>query len=444
MKKTLSFLLIAGMVLASFAGCSGGQSEAPAESQTPASSEAAPSSGAPAPGEQTVIEYIDHFNEETKVNGVTAVIEKFEAKYPQYKVEAAHTSSDTFLDQIRTRVAAGDPYDVFMGILTDFSELVDKGEILPLEDQPFTSRINEATLEPETKDGHIWAIPTSTSIGGVYYNKKVFEEQGIKAPTTRSEFKAACEKLQAAGIIPISGGYMQGNVVLDNVQWVCHPLWQTMGENDINRKIMDGEAKFADSKAYLEGLKVWNEIELDFMDANELSVDRSERVIQLANGTLGMLASGSWSVGDIRTAAPDGEFGFIPVCVFEEVEKNGVILANDDGFMISAKAKNLEGALAYMDFLTSEEGAKAWLEKSKTISSIKGLTMDDADPMVQEMLALVDKGQRYYAKDAVQFEGPALTKARTVFRSYVALPPEQRKDYENALKWLDDEFDAMR
>ncbi len=393
---------------------------------------------------KTVIRYIDHFNEQTKIDGVTAAVEKFEAAYPEYKVEVTHTGSDNFLDQIRTAVAAGEPYDIFHGHLGDFVELVDAGEIYPLDDQPFIGRIDESVIENEKRDGKVWAMPMSRSIGGVYYNKKVFRDNDIKVPETRSEFIEACEKLKEAGIIPISGGYMQGNVVLDSVQWIGHPLWQNMDEKDINQRIMDGTGKFADSPAYLETLKNWNELILDYIDANELSVDRSERVVQLTQGKLGMLVSGSWSVGDIRTTAPDGEFGFIPIMNYEEPEKNGVVIANDDGFMVSAKGANLDGALAYLDFLTSPEGANAWLEKSKTVTALKGVKVESDEEMVTEIMSYIDAGQLYYAKDSVQFQGVKLSQIREVFKQYVSLPQSERKDYEASLHWLDEEFTALQ
>ena len=37
----------------------------------------------------------------------------------------------------------------------------------------------------------------------VNYNKTIFDKLGLKVPTNYAEFKAACDKILAAGITPI-------------------------------------------------------------------------------------------------------------------------------------------------------------------------------------------------------------------------------------------------
>ncbi len=60
------------------------------------------------------------------------------------------------------------------------------------------------------KTGKKWEIYPMTMQGmGIYYNKAAFVKAGLdpnKAPKTGDEFLAACEKLQAAGITPITAG----------------------------------------------------------------------------------------------------------------------------------------------------------------------------------------------------------------------------------------------
>ena len=56
-------------------------------------------------------------------------------------------------------------------------------------------------------DGKTYALPFSVGVVGFWYNKMLFEKAGITSPpATMDEFYAAVDKLEAAGIAPVSVG----------------------------------------------------------------------------------------------------------------------------------------------------------------------------------------------------------------------------------------------
>ncbi|GAB1484646.1 extracellular solute-binding protein [Treponema sp.] len=90
----------------------------------------------------------------------------------------------------------------------DFDEyLVDLGKYSASVKSSFTEA---SVLKGSDKSGKKWEIYPMTMQGmGIYYNKAAFRKAGLdpdKAPKTGVEFLAACEKLKAAGIIPIEAG----------------------------------------------------------------------------------------------------------------------------------------------------------------------------------------------------------------------------------------------
>ena len=48
--------------------------------------------------------------------------------------------------------------------------------------------------------------PLGLNVEGFWYNKDLFEQAGVEVPTTWDEFDAVLEKLDAAGIQPMSTG----------------------------------------------------------------------------------------------------------------------------------------------------------------------------------------------------------------------------------------------
>src|SRR5262249_24451745 len=57
-----------------------------------------------------------------------------------------------------------------------------------------------------TFDGKTYGIGNEVETIGVFYNKKIFEAQGVSEPKTHDEFLALCEKLKGANQTPIAFG----------------------------------------------------------------------------------------------------------------------------------------------------------------------------------------------------------------------------------------------
>lgn len=93
-------------------------------------------------------------------------------------------------------------------------------EVLPWQQADFLQDINAAAtagdwdkvMQPSLIagskiDGSYYAVPMGVhGTNWMWFNKKVFEANGLTPPTTWDEFKAVSEKLKAAGIIPLALG----------------------------------------------------------------------------------------------------------------------------------------------------------------------------------------------------------------------------------------------
>ncbi|MBE2268194.1 MAG: carbohydrate ABC transporter substrate-binding protein, partial [Anaerolinea sp.] len=106
---------------------------------------------------------------------------------------------------VKTRLATGDMTDIFWYNSGSLLQALNPTQTLvDLSDQPFIANIVESFLPTVSQNGAIFGVPSQTAMGGgIFYNKRVYENLGLSVPTTWAEFEANNEAILAAGISPV-------------------------------------------------------------------------------------------------------------------------------------------------------------------------------------------------------------------------------------------------
>ena len=84
------------------------------------------------------------------------------------------------------------------GILKNIDDVIADQGVTAISEE------DRASILDLTKLDNMYVIPTNKNIEGIWYNKEIFEEQGLEVPTTMDEFMDVCEKLNDAGIQPLT------------------------------------------------------------------------------------------------------------------------------------------------------------------------------------------------------------------------------------------------
>ena len=142
----------------------------------------------------------------------------FSKKYPNVNVDFSSVPNDSYPATKSSRLTAQN-VDIFVvknlvevpdyaqGAESDDALLAEGGGLLDLTNEPFMKNYTPSVLDAQAFKGKQYMVPTGLSYStGVYYNKKIFSDNGIDVPTTWSELVAACDKLKAAGITPFGIG----------------------------------------------------------------------------------------------------------------------------------------------------------------------------------------------------------------------------------------------
>ncbi|WP_291050456.1 extracellular solute-binding protein [Herbiconiux sp.] len=163
-------------------------------------------------------------------------------------------------------------------------------------------------------------LPTEFNVEGIWYNKKIFADNGIQAPATWDDLLAASDSLKAAGVTPLSTAGKDGWPV---TRLLGNYIYRTLGP-DAMQKVADGEAKLTDPEYVAAAQAVADLGAAGDFGPSVGSIDYTTAVNQFVNGEAGMFYMGSWILSVFNDPAQNKigaeNIGFIP---FPEVEGGG-------------------------------------------------------------------------------------------------------------------------
>ncbi len=287
-------LVVLGLVL----GACAAPTPAPAPTSPPA--EAQPTAAAPtAPPEPTQppakpVKLTIWWWGEQEAPGAQKWLDETMAKYrelhPNVTFEAVLQSTDTLIPAFQSAAAArqGPDIEYFWGGVWTL-ENAWSGAIIPIDDLfPEEEKAHWINNFERSYDGKLWGVPWYLSGNPFVYNPDLFAQAGVDpaAVKTWADLIAACDKLKAAGIIPISGGLKDG--------WFGGWLFSILGrqqadsEKDFMRASLTPgaflEPKFSEWWTRLKELKdagCWNEDinSVDYQQGQDLFVQGKSAMI---------------------------------------------------------------------------------------------------------------------------------------------------------------------
>lgn len=147
--------------------------------------------------------------------GFTGIIQKLAAEYTKTNANVVfeyQNAPQADLEQKLQLLAASDSLPAIYNVdnPTQLSQLAEKGQAADIEDLfkklGILDKLNPAAvnLQKSSTGGKLLGLPLELNIEGVWYNKKIFKDNGLREPTTWGAMMPAAEKLKAAGIQPFA------------------------------------------------------------------------------------------------------------------------------------------------------------------------------------------------------------------------------------------------
>lgn len=309
--------------------------------------------------------------------GLNALLDLFKKKHPDIKVENAAVAGGAGTNAkavLASRMQGNDPPSTFQvhGGAELNESWVAAGKMEPLNDlyekEGWKDKFPKELIELVSKDGKIYSVPVNIHRGNVlWYNKKVFEQNGLQPPKTFEEFFKVADALKAKGITPLALG--------DKEPWTATHLFETvllgtLGPEDYN-KLWTGELAFDDPKVK-ESVETFKKM-LSYTNKDHSSRNWQDASQLVASGEAAMNVMGDWAKGyftnDLKLKV-NQDFGWVPT-----PGTAGSFMVITDTFGLPKGVKNAEDVKKFLSLLGSVEG-------QDTFNPLKGSipARIDADP----------------------------------------------------------------
>ena len=348
MRKKIIACILAAMTITSLVAC--GSKETSAEGG----------------GDTVTIKMLSRYSSDQGPDDImiNSRIEKFMEENPNIKVEHEAIGDEaTYNNMFKTSIATGDAPDLFVNYGgTQFQEYVENGLFLDLstvasEDKKWADKYIPTMLEAwkfEGVDG-FYGVPVSCFATGIYYNKELFEKNGLKPPKTIEEFEKVCDSFLSKGITPFvlgdkdnfRGAHLLANLALKRSDF------------KYTKDVIDGKVKWNDPvmKEMFELMQKWQK--KGYLGENVTTMDSSAEQSLFLNGDTPMHLNGSWFMNQINDSDIPDKIGFIPFPYFEKHPeyKNNWHSGTSEGISLAANngEEKLEASIKLLKYLTDEQ-----------------------------------------------------------------------------------------
>lgn len=294
---------------------------------------------------QTVIRYLQPGVDQPNLRApVEAMIEQFEAQYPDIRVELESVGWNDAYQKITTDMLANNSADViYIGSrwIPAFSAL---GGIVPMEEYVSSEKLDmfpEALLDGHRFQGNLYALPIAFSTKVLYYRTDLMD----RAPTTWEELLSEARRITAetdAYGIGIPGAAHVGTV--QQFQAFLHQAGGSFFDEDGRVSLETEEAHRA--------LQFYADLYLEHeVTPNPIEFNREELPTLFGEGRIAMHINGPWA-RTIMGIEPDNEQYPYAVAVLPCDARCGGVLGADS-VAISTSSENKEAAYQFIDFMTS-------------------------------------------------------------------------------------------
>jgi multiple sugar transport system substrate-binding protein len=207
-------------------------------------------------------------------------------------------------------------------------------------------------------DGHQYFVPLYNYPWVVFYNKSHFQEKGYTVPTTWDDYMALVKKMKTDGIIPIAFADKDG--------------WPALGTFDIlnlringyeyHTKLMKHEIPWTDQGVNTV-FQHWAEM-MPYMQSGANGRIFQDSVKTLEQKKAGMMFQGSTQVAAqyVTDKANLDDLDFFVYPAINPKWGQDYMDAPVDGFMLSKKAKNSDGAKAILEYIGTGAAEASYLK----------------------------------------------------------------------------------
>ncbi len=308
------------------------------------------------PADENTVTFGSNQSDPVPREALAQVVATFEEE-SDLTVEVNTVDHNTFQENIN-RYLQGTPDDVFTwfaGYRMQF--FAAQGLLTPISDvwEDIGDQYSDAMRDQSTgEDGEQYFVPFYYYPWAMFYRPSVWAERGYTPPTTFDEYIALCDRMRADGLVPIAFGNEDGWPAMGTFDY----LNMRINGYEFHAALMRGEESWEDP-AVREVFATWAEL-LPYCQEGANGRIWQDAAQALVNGEAGMYLLGMF-VGQQFPDDQRDDLDFFPFPEINPEHGQGAVEAPIDGFLISAEARNVDGAKELLRFLASAEAQELYL-----------------------------------------------------------------------------------
>ncbi len=373
--------VVLGLVLS---GCS-----RPRPADTPGLPPSAADRPAPTAGATGELTLWTIWNSEPRKTALEHIVAGFEKANPGVKVTVSNLEPDAYKTKIRVALGGDNPPDIFFvwsgeKMLHNFvrgGNCLDLTPYLDADGGRWRQALVANSLSSFTHDNATWGIPYLLQCTFFFYNKDIFSKAGVAVPKTWSELTEVCGKLKQQNITPIALGNLE--------RWPAHHipcvLFQRLMGHDTVMAQYDplGPGDYSDPR-WLQALDMFQEtVDAGFYTPSPNGVSRADARMMFYTEKAAMFYTGTWDFAQLSEngEAPSSFWNKWDFFNFPAVEDGAgeqeALEGSADGYVVSAKSKHPDEAVAFLKYMTSQPVAAAFVDECKELVQVHGAVTDD-------------------------------------------------------------------
>ncbi|MCL2124588.1 MAG: extracellular solute-binding protein [Oscillospiraceae bacterium] len=295
------------------------------------------------------------------------------------KVNFEFVSLDNFSSILDTQLKNGTGPDI-IEVGGETKLLANSGYLLDLTDQAFVKNYARSGLSAYIANDKIYATPLQSWYEGIFYNKRIFAENGISVPKSLDQFISIHKELSAKGIKPQAMGAQSWEPMMkQSIGIVNNEFYSDTANRNFDNEFNDGKAFLADS--WLDAVTAWSDvIKQGCLTPDMLNVTYDQALSEFAMGDAAMWESGPWAVNAIVGINPDIEkdLGMFPIPGLSE-GTGWLVGGPGSALAINAKSKHTKQALELLALTATPAAQEALIKDNAGSSFLIGVRADLGD-----------------------------------------------------------------
>ena len=270
----------------------------------------------------------------------------FEKANPDIELRYEVVSWDTLQQKLVTDISGGDNADLAIIGTRWLVDFVKQGVVSPLDadmTDAFRSRFIPVFLHPQEIDGKTYGLPIAASARAMYYNKAILAKAGVEQPPASwTELLADCEKIKASNQASAYCFGLQGKLIETDV-YFYYALW-TYGGSIVGP---DGKSGLTSDAAVKAATMYQTMIRSGYTEPSVTAYNREDVQNMFKQGHIGFMITAPWLASQIKTEAPNLQYGVAPIPVGTREATYGVT----DSIIMFDNSKHKAQAWKLLDFL---------------------------------------------------------------------------------------------